>query len=452
MNMKEKSNYNMDMLNGGLAWKIFIFAMPLAASSILQQLFNSADVAVVGQFAGSDALAAVGSNAPVTALFVNIFIGLSVGVNVAIANYVGQKKPKHVNDIVHTSMAFAFICGLIILAAAPIISKPLLKLIDTPSDVLDQAALYLSIYLAGMPFIIVYNFGAAILRSIGDTRRPLYCLIITGIINVALNLLLVCVFKLGVAGVAIATTISNAISSGIVMYILIHEEEMLRFSWRKCCIKRPYLAGMLRIGIPSALQSAVFCLSNILIQSGINSFGSKVVAGSSTGLNFEYFCYFVVSAFSQAAITFVGQNYGAGYNDRCKRIVGISMLEGILLTAALGSVFMIFGHFFVSLYTPDEVVIEYALVRMRHVMLFEFMTATYEITAAALRGMGDSLIPAVITIFGSVVFRIIWLYTVFVRFHSFGMLVSVYLVSWIITGTVMIIRYLIISRRKLQTT
>ncbi|MGN0394385.1 MAG: MATE family efflux transporter [Coprococcus sp.] len=450
MQKGSRSSNQIDMLHGGLAGKILMFSLPLAASSILQQLFNSADVAVVGRFAGSDALAAVGSNAAVIALFVNIFVGLSVGVNVSIANYIGQNKTKPIQEIIHTVIAFAIICGLAMAAIGMFIARPLLILIDTPGDVLDMSVLYLRIYFVGMPFIILYNFGAAILRSVGDTKRPMFCLIASGIINVGLNLLLVIVFKMGVAGVAISTVIANIVSTGIVIYILLHEEETLRLHPEKIGIKLPYLMKVLGIGAPSAIQTAVFSISNVLIQSGINSFGANAIAGSSTGLNFEYFTYFVISAYSQAAVTFVSQNYGAGYKNRCKMAVRTSMIEGMIFTATLSIIFMLGGSFFVSIYTKDPEVMKYALIRMKHVMLFEFMTGTYEITAAALRGIGYSMLPAVLTVLGSVGFRIVWMYTVFARYHSYGMLMSVYLASWILTGTMVVTSYILISRRKLK--
>lgn len=315
------------MLNGSLALKMLIFAMPLAASSILQQLFNSADVAVAGRFAGSDALAAVGSNAAVVALFVNVFVGLSVGVNVLVAHYIGQNKKDSISKCVHTSVKFAIICGIAMLVAGMFVARPILEAIDTPVKVLDQAVLYLRIYFVGMPFIILYNFGAAVLRAIGDTRRPLYCLIVSGVLNVILNLFFVCVCKLGVAGVGMATVISNVVSTGIVMYILMHEEGPLRLDMKNIRIDKVCLGKILRIGAPSAIQTAVFSLSNVLIQGGINSFGSDAVAGSSTGLNFEYFAYFVISAYAQAAVTFVSQNYGAGEKQRCRKALRIAMLR-----------------------------------------------------------------------------------------------------------------------------
>lgn len=445
----QKSN-QIDMLHGSLIQKLLLFALPLAASSILQQLFNSADVAVVGRYAGSDALAAVGSNAPVIALFVNLFVGLSVGANVVIANYIGQRQTEKIQDVVHTVVLFGIISGVVMLILGQIIARPILMLIDTPPEVLDMAVLYLRIYFAGMPFIVVYNFGAAILRSIGDTKRPLYCLIISGVINVALNLLLVVVFHMGVAGVSIATDVANAVSAGIVLYALMHETEIIRLHLNQLKILKKPLLRVLRIGAPSAIQTSVFSLSNVCIQTGINSFGPDAVAGSSTALNFEYFTYYMISAFSQAAVTFTGQNYGAGQYDRCKRIFKWSMIEGMVITAIMSIIFILGRYFLVRFYTIDDAVIEYAMIRMIHVMAIEFMTGTYEISGASLRGMGYSVLPAILTVFGSCVFRLVWLYTVFQKEHTFAMLMNAYPASWIFTGTMMLVSYGIIRRKILK--
>jgi putative MATE family efflux protein len=443
--IEPRKSHQMDMTNGGLVLKMIIFALPLAASSILQQLFNSVDVAVVGRYAGSNALAAVGSNATLVALFVNVFTGLSVGVNVTIASFMGQKKTRHVQDVLHTSMCFAAICGICIMLAGQFIAGPLLTVINTPEDVIAQATVYLRIYFLGMPFIIIYNFGAAVLRSIGDTKRPLYCLIISGLINVGLNLIFVRIYHLDVAGVAIATAISNVVSASMVLYMLCHEEEIIRLHLNKLKIHKIYLFKVLRIGTPAALQTAVFSISNVLIQSGINSFGSNAVAGSSSALNFEYFTYAIISAYSQAAVTFTSQNYGAGKLQRCKRVFVTAMIEGMIFTALLSGIFVLGRHTFIKFYTVDEAVIAYAMIRMMHVMAVECMTGTYEISAGALRGLGRSMLPALLTVIGSVGFRIVWLFTVFRRYHSFGMLMNVYPVSWVLTAVLVLSAYFIVT-------
>lgn len=431
----------MDMLHGSIAKNVLLFSLPLAASSILQQLFNSADVAVVGRFAGSNALAAVGSNASMTALFVNIFVGLAVGANVVLANLIGQQKKQELEKVVHTIILFALLGGMFMLVLGQLLAHQIHQWIATPEEVQSLAVLYLRIYFLGMPFQVLYNFGAAILRSVGDTRRPMYCLFLSGTINVCLNLLLVIVFHLGVAGVAISTVTANAISAGMILYFLLHEEESIRLKPGRLRMDKKYLVRVLQVGAPASVQAAVFSLSNVCLQSGINSFGASAIAGSSTALNFEYFTYFMINSFAQAAVTFTSQNFGAGNMERCRKTFYICMTEGMLLTILMSLVFNIWGSFFAGLYTVDSVVIDYALIRMRHVMLLECLVGTYEISGSLLRGMGHSMLPAVITIFGSVVFRIIWLFTVFARWHSFQTLVNVYPVSWVLTGTVMLVVY-----------
>lgn len=444
---RQKSKH-MDMLNGPLAKNILLFSLPLAASSILQQLFNSVDVAVVGRFAGDDALAAVASNSSVTALFINIFVGLTVGANVVIAKYIGQGKKKEIQDVLHTVIAFAILAGLSMMLIGQVIAKPLLELISTPKEVLDLAVCYLRIYFIGIPFLILYNFGAAILRSTGDTRRPMYCLIISGVTNAILNIVLVVGFHLGVAGVAIATAVADAISATIVLVLLCKEEAFIRLHPRKIKIHGRHLAHVLKVGMPAAIQSGVFSISNVCIQTGINSFGDKAVSGSSVGLNFEYFCFFVINAFAQAAVTFTSQNFGARKIARCKKIFKISMLEGMLLTILLSAVFTIWGDFFTGLYTVNATVVSFALVRMHHVMMLEFLTGSYEISGGVLRGLGHSMVPASLTVLGSVCFRILWLYTIFKQHHTFSMLMSVYPVSWILTGTMVLIAYCIITKKE----
>ncbi len=453
---KKKQNHKrskqMDMLHGSLWDKLLIVALPLAASSILQQLFNAADIAVVGRFATSDALAAVGGNSAVINLLINLFVGLSVGANVVLSNYIGQGKQEKLSDVVHTVMTLALTCGGIMLVIGIICSRWILELIQTPDHILDMAVLYLRIYMLGMPFVMVYNFGAAILRSIGDTRRPLYCLIISGIVNVILNLVLVIGFHLDVAGVAIATVASNIVSSGIVTWILMHEEENIRLYPGKLRCKSEYLWKILRIGGPAGIQGMVFSLSNVCIQSAINSFGANAIAGSAAALNFEYCSYFVINAFNQTAVTFTSQNYGAKDYKRCKKVYRLCTVMGMSLCAVLSLIFVLGSRTFILAFTTDPAVIEYALIRMIHVMLLEFLVGTYEISGAALRGMGYSVLPTVYTIMGSCVFRIIWLHTVFKKLTSFDWLMNVYPASWVLTGIATITTYMIIRRKEFQKT
>ena len=444
---KQQKN-ELDMLNGSIWKNVMIFALPLALSSILQQLFNSADVAVVGRFSGSAALAAVGSNGPVIALFVNIFVGLSVGPNVIIANYIGQGKNNRVSKVVHTVISFGIFSGIFLLLIGQVIAKPVLILIGTPENVLNLAVLYLRIYFLGMPFIILYNFSSAILRSIGDTKRPMFCLIFSGVLNVLLNVLLVVGFHLGVAGVAIATVLSNVASCFILLYLLVKENSIIHLEPRRLKIEYPYLMRVIKVGAPASVQTAVFSLSNVIIQSGINSFGADAIAGSATGLNFEYFTYYVISAFAQACVTFTSQNFGAGKMQRCRKTYLACMVEGMVITAILSAIFIIWGYPFCRLYTHDESVIRFALNRMNHVVLLEAMTGIYEITGGSLRGSGYSALPAVLTVLGSVCFRILWMFTVFNRWHDFDMLMTVYPVSWLVTGALVVTAYIIVNKRR----
>lgn len=310
--MKTEKTKEMDMLSGGLAGKLILFSLPLACSSILQQLFNSADVAVVGRFAGDTALAAVGSCVALVGIFVNLIVGLSVGPNAVLANLIGQKKRERINPMIHTILTFGLILGILLMVIGMLVSRSVLELSGTPDSVLQVALLYIRIYFLSLPCMLVYNFGAAVLRSFGDTRRPMYYLIVSGIINVILNLILVIVFQLGVAGVAIATVISNIVSAVMVLTYLYHREDEFQFRFHKMKIEKKDLKKILMIGIPAGIQGAIFSISNVFIQSGINSFGEAAIAGSSLALNFEYFTYDIASAFAQAAVTFTSQNYGAG--------------------------------------------------------------------------------------------------------------------------------------------
>lgn len=442
----------MDMLNGSIFDKILLFALPLAISSILQQLFNSVDVAVVGRFASSEALAAVGSNSSVISLLINLFVGISVGANVVIANYIGQGKTEKIQDAVHTVMIISLISGVFLLVLGLMIARPILEIMGTPENVIDLAVLYLHIYFLGMPFLMIYNFGAAVLRSKGDTKRPLYCLIISGVINACLNLLFVIVFKLSVAGVAIATVIADGVSAVLIIYFLMNEEETIRLRLNKLKIKKSELIKVIKIGVPAGLQGVVFSVSNVCIQTAINSFGSDAVAGSATGLNFEYFTYFTISAFVQAAVTFTSQNYGARNFKRCKKIFVYSMISSVVICGLMSAIFVVGRDFFAEIYTTDKAVLEYASIRMVHVLLFECLASSYEIGGAALRGLGYSMTPVVLTVLGSCVFRLIWIYTVFNKFRSFEMLMNVYPVSWIITGIAVLIAYAIVRKKLFKET
>lgn len=435
-------------MHGPLLGKILWFSLPLAASSILQQLFNSADVAVVGHFAGSSALAAVGSSSAVINLLINLFTGLSVGANVVIAGYIGSGEKEKSQKAVHTSVMIALLSGIFLLFLGIAVSKWVLIRMGTPANVLEQGILYLRLYFLGMPFFMLYNFASAVLRSKGDTRRPLYALMVSGVINVLLNLFFVIVFHMGVAGVAIATVIANGISAGLVLRCLAGEEEVLRLCWRKLAVDRTELIRIIRIGAPAGIQGLVFSLSNVCIQSGINSFGSDAVAGSAAAINFEYFTYYTINAFVQAAVTFTSQNYGAGKYDRCKKVFGTCTVCAVGIAGVMSLIFVAGGERFIHIYAVDAAVVEYAMIRMFHVQLLEFMPAFYEVPGGVLRGMGYSVLPAVISVLGSCGFRFVWIYTIFARLGGFGTLMNVYPATWILTGTAMLTAYFLISRRE----
>lgn len=437
----------MDMLHGGLAGKLILFAIPLAFSSILQQLFNSADVAVVGRFAGSAALAAVGSCVALVGIFVNLIVGLSVGPNAALANLIGQGQRERISGMVHTILTFGIALGVVLMGLGFLTARTVLEASGTPESVINEALLYIRIYFIGVPFMTIYNFGAAILRSYGDTKRPMYYLIISGTVNVVLNLVFVIGFDLGVEGVAISTSVSNMLSTAMVLTHLYRKEDEFQFRFHKMCVIWKDLKRILMIGIPAGIQGAIFSVSNVFIQSGINTFGEDALAGSSLALNFEYFTYDIGSAFAQAAVTFTSQNFGAGNLKRCKKIFWLCLIFGVGFTEILSIIFMIWDDFFVSIYTISDAVAVYGLIRMHHVCSMEGLTATYEVESAALRGMGKSLEPSIITILGTVVFRMIWMATVFKWIPTYDMLMNVYISSWVFTGGLIFIVYVMHMRK-----
>ena len=434
---KTAKHREMDMLHGGLAGRLILFALPLAFSSILQQLFNSADVAVVGRFAGDTALAAVGSCVALVGIFVNLIVGLSVGPNAVLALLIGQNSRDEINRTLHTVLTFGAALGAGLMLVGWLSARPILVLSGTPESVLDEALLYIFIYFLSIPFMVVYNFSAAVLRSYGDSRRPMYYLLLSGTVNVVLNLFLVIVMQV----------ISNVLSAVMVITHLIRRDDDFAFRFRRMRIEKEPLLRILQIGIPAGIQGAIFSVSNVFIQSGINSFGENAIAGSSLALNFEYFTYDIANAFAQAAVTFTSQNFGAGNIGRCKRIFRLCLLFGIVFTEILSAVFMVWDDFFVSIYTSSSAVAVFAVSRMRHVCSLEGLTATYEVESASLRGMGRSLEPAVFTILGTVVFRLIWMATVFRLFPTYEMLMNVYPASWIFTGAALLIVYVRQMRR-----
>lgn len=440
---------NVDMLHGPMFFKILFFALPLVLSSILQLLFNAADTIVVGRFAGSEALAAVGSNGALINLIVNAFMGLSIGVNVIIARYRGQGKEEKINKAVHTAILVSIICGIFLAFFGYFVAPKLLVLMSVPEDVINLSTIYLKIFFMGIPFLMVYNFGAAILRSIGDTKRPLYYLTLSGVVNVILNLILVIKFDMSVAGVAIATVISELISAILIIKSLCNETGFLRLNLKKLSIDKECLIDIVKVGLPAGLQGCVFSLSNVVIQSSINTFGAIAVAGNSAAANIEGFIYVTMNAFHQAAVTFSSQNYGAKQYKRCDKALGLSIGCAAVIGTTLSFIFIMFGTPLLGLYTSDPLVIEAGLVRMKHLFPYQALNGTMDVMVGGLRGLGYSLLPTVVSLTGACVFRLVWIATVFKAFPTINMLYLVYPVSWALTSSVHIICY-IIARIKIR--
>lgn len=424
---------SVDMLHGPLCKKIIWFAIPIALSSMLQQLFNAADTSVVGQFADSNALAAVGTNGEIVALLVTLSAGLSTGANVLIAKYIGERKTALISDAIHTAILFAILFGVCGAVLGQFIAEPLLILIKTPDSVLTAAVTYLRIYFIGYPFLMLYDFGSAILRAKGDSGRPFAALTISGVINVLLNLFFVIVCHLGVAGVAIATDISTAVSALLVCIWLFLERSDFHLSIKNLRIKRECLLPVLTIGIPSAIQGAVFCFANIFVQASVNSFGTIAAAGSTIAMNFEYFGYYMITAFGQAATTFTSQNFAAGLKRRCRTVLLICVVSAFIFSALITVPLTVFRTTFCGFFSPEDAVITAACVRIMRILLFEPICGFYEVPAGVLRGTGHSTLPAVLTVIGTCLLRIAWIFTVFSRTPSPEILFIIFPVSWVVT-------------------
>ncbi len=395
-----------DMLHGPLTKKILLFTLPIALSSILQQLFNAADTAVVGYFGNKDALAAVGTNTEIIALIVTVSSGLSVGANILVAGLIGKGRREEIPFAVRTSVVMAVIIGISGMISGQFAAEPLLRLIQAPENILRDATLYLRIYMFGYPFLLLYDFGSAVLRARGDSRYPFFVLALSCAANVVLNLFFVIVFRMGVAGVAVATDISNMLSALIVLHRLTKESRAYAGSSKP----QPRLRDMweiLKTGVPSAVQGAVFCFANIFVQASVNGFGEVAIAGSTVAMNFEYFTYYVITAFGQTATTFTGQNHAAGQNERCRKILRLCLLLSTVCSSVPIFTIVLFRDFFSGLLTPDAAVIESAGVRIMCILLFEPICSLYEIPAGAMRGSVHALYPALGTMIGTCAFRIV---------------------------------------------
>lgn len=444
---KQAKSYEIDMCNGPLFSKIVVYAIPLVLSGILQLLFNAADIIVVGRFAGSDSLAAVGSTSALINLLINLFIGLSIGTNVLVARYFGSRQKKDLEETVHTSMVVAGIGGVILIAVGYLLSEPLLKMMGTPDNVLPLSVLYMKIYFVGMPAMLVYNFGSAVLRAVGDTKRPLYFLFTAGVANALMNLFFVIVCHMGVAGVALATTVSQFISAVLVVRCLVSTEADYRLDLHKLRIVRNKLISIVRIGLPAGMQGAVFSVSNVLIQSSVNSFGSIAMAGNTAASNIEGFIYTAMNSIYQTALSFTGQNFGVKNFKRITRIM--IYCEGLVFVigAVLGAGALTFGSSLLSIYNSEAEVIRYGLTRMSIICTTYYLCGMMDVFVGGLRGMGYSVPPMIVSISGACAFRVIWIYTVFAANRTLKTLYISYPVSWALTGAIHLVCFLVIKRR-----
>lgn len=444
--MKKKS-YEIDMLSGPLGPKILRFTLPLMASSMLQLMFNAADVIVVGKFAGDASLAAVTSTGSLINLLVNLFMGFSIGANVVVAQAIGHGDADRTARAVHTSILLSLVSGVFLAAFGALTAPRLLRLMSSPENVIGLSSLYLRIYFLGMPGMLCYNFGSALLRAGGDTQRPLRFLTIAGVVNVILNLVLVIVFHLDVAGVAIATTLSQYISAALVLRCLMGESGPLRLDWKRLRFDRDVLANIVRVGLPAGFQGIVFSLSNVVIQSSINSFGDTVMAGSGASGNIEGFVYVGMNSFYQACLTFVSQNYGAGKCDRCDR--SLLWCQGYVIAAGilLGGLANLFGNQLLNIYTDNPDVMAQGLLRLRFVALPYFLCGIMDVMVGALRGLGWSVAPMIVSMVGACGLRLLWIATVFQIHRVPWMLYISYPITWIITAGVHIICFLVIRKK-----
>lgn len=437
-----------DMLNGTLYNKIFLFALPIALSSMLQQLFNAADTSIVGFFDTTSSLAAVGTNSEIIALIVSISAGISIGANVLIARQIGMKTTKNITSIIQNALVLALAIGLLVFIAGQFIATPLLILIKTPTDVLTSAALYLKIYFCSYPFLMIFDFGSAILRAGGDSRYPFIALTFSGIVNILLNMLFVILFHIGVAGVALATVISTILSALLILLRLWKDSSVFHLTFKCFKIKSEYIADILKIGIPSAIQSAVFCFANIFVQASINCFGASAIAGNTIAINFEYFAYYIITAFGQTATTFVSQNYAANQKKRCYKVLWLCIILSVICSMIIIGPIIIFRYNFTGLFTTQSNVIQSACTRIMYILLFEPICSLYEIPAGVLRGSEHSLYPAFGTIIGTCLFRILWIIFIFNKYKLLTTLYIAFPLSWILTTLLIIAGFIIIKPLK----
>ena len=450
---RELTKQKMDMLHGSIWDKLVRYAFPVAATGILEQLFNASDIAIVGNFASGNktaAIAAVGANSPLIGLILNLFIGIALGANVVIANAVGRKDEKTIHKAVHTSILMALLGGILVAVIGEGVIGKILLMLNVPSDVLPFAMLYIRIYLLGMPAILLYNFEAAIFRSIGETKVPLQALALSGVLNVLLNLFFVIVLHMNVNGVAIATVIANVISAGILLFRLLRTDKVIRVRKKELRFDKESFWSIMRIGLPAGIQSAVFAIANIVIQSSINSLGTTVIAASSAAFNIEIFAYDVLNSFSQACTTFVGQNYGAGQTKRCRKILILCIIEDAIASATAIILVLILGKELLAIFNQDPEVIQIGYTRLLMIFSAYTFSMLYENMSGYLRGFGISVAPAILTILGVCVVRIVWIYTVFPTHRTFQTIMFAYPLSLSITAVLIFIALMVYrpSRKK----
>lgn len=439
--------YEMDMTSGPLWGKMMMFAVPLILSSMLQLLFNAADLIVVGNWGGHGSMAAVGNTVSLINLVINLLLGLSVGASVVVAQCFGAKQENDVKQTVHTAITVAVIGGIIVGIVGICLARPLLTLIDTPQDIFDKSELYLRIYFAGLPFLSLYNFGASLLRAVGDTRRPMIYLAIAGVINIVLNIFTVTVLALDVAGVAIATVTSQAVSAVLVLRLLSKYDGCMKLNFRELRIHKNKLIRMASVGIPSGIQGTIFSLSNFLIQGSINSFNdTMIVAGNTASVSIEAFIYAGMNAFHQAALSFMGQNIGAKKYNRIGYVARVALTYVIIVGLVLGAFAIVFRYQLISIYESEPQVIEYGARRLLIISSTYFLCGIMDVAVGLLRGMGYSLVPMLVSIVGVCGIRIGWIYTVFQANHTLETLFVSYPVSWAVTALVQIICYFVVKR------
>ena len=428
-----KRSYEIDMCNGPLFRSLLLFALPLLASNLLQLLFNAVDLMVAGNFVGSHALAAVGATTSLITVCTTLFVGIALGANVLAGRFYAQKDDTGMSEVVHTAITVAIIGGICVLFIGIILCRPALELVSTPEEVIDQSTLYMRIYFLGMPFFMCYNFGAAILRSIGDTRRPLYYLIFAGVCNVALNLILVLIFHLGVAGVAIGTVMSQFISSVLVLTTLHREQTSYHLDVKKLHLNTHIMKNMLRIGVPAGLQSMLINVSNVLIQSSVNTFGTLAIAGNTAGFNINGFLYFACNSVTQEALSFSSQNSGVGNYKRINKILFQCGILECIIGFGLGNLCYLFGHQILGLYASDPKVIAYGLINVAIICVPYGLCGLMDMIPGCIRGMGYSTVPMLLSLIGVVCLRFFWIFIIFPSHRSLETLYISYPVSWILT-------------------